>query len=140
MQPIRPILATVIAAAALGLVACGGGGGGDDEAAEAANVTPTQAVTEIAAVRKALDDGLAALQSGDRTKADDIVSDGYLEHFEKVEGPLEEVDGELKEELEDAINGDIRDQIKDGASAADVEKLVDQAKQDLDEAETKLKS
>jgi hypothetical protein len=137
MRPIRRTLATVITAAALGLVACGGGGGSDETSAEAAQATPAQAVTEIAAVRRALDDGLAALQSGDRTKADDIVSEGYLEHFEKVEGPLEKVDGELKEELEESINGDTRDKIKNGASTADVEKL---AKQDLDEAQTKLKS
>jgi hypothetical protein len=137
MRPIRRTLATVITAAALGLVACGGGGGSDETSAEAAQATPAQAVTEIAAVRRALDDGLAALQSGDRTKADDIVSQGYLEHFEKVEGPLEKVDGELKEELEESINGDTRDKIKNGASTADVEKL---AKQDLDEAQTKLKS
>jgi hypothetical protein len=142
MRPTRTIIAALLVALALGLVACGGGSDDDEasEAAEAANVTPAQAVTEIAAVRKALDDGVAALQAGDRDKADDLVSDGYLEHFEKVEGPLEQVDGELKEELEEKINGDIRDKIKDGASAADVEKLVDEAKQDLAEAETKLKS
>jgi hypothetical protein len=140
MRLIRPITAVFVTAGAFGLVACGGNDGESSTAAKAANVTPAQAVTEIAAVRKALDDGVAALQSGDRSKADDIVSEGYLEHFEKVEGPLEGVDGELKEELEEKINGDIRDKIKDGASAAEVQKLVDEAKQDLSKAESKLQS
>ena len=70
-----------------------------------------------------------------RRGAEETVGDAYLEHFEQVEDPLEEVDQELMEELEDAISTEIRTKIKDGEPAAEVEALVDATKADLDQAE-----
>ena len=61
-----------------------------------------------------------------------------LEHFELVEGPLEEADEELNEELEVQIREELRAEIEAGAPAGEVEKLVDQINRGLDEAETAL--
>ena len=69
----------------------------DSEAAEH-QAAPSQAVTEIAAVRSGLAGALATYKSGDGAAADEQVGTAYLEHFEFVEGPLEKVDHELKEE------------------------------------------
>src|SRR3954447_15012388 len=106
--------------AALSLSACGD----DSTVASEEQSTPEQAIAEIGAVRAALDDALAAVRSGDAAQADEILSEGYVEHFEKVEGPLEKVDEELNEELEETLSKDIRAKVKAGASAAEVERLV----------------
>ena len=85
-----------------------------------------------------LDEGLAQYQDGDTAAADTTVGDAYLEHFEKVEHPLEEQDHELMEELEHRISTEIRNEMKEGASADEVAALVEQTKADLDKAKAKL--
>jgi ABC-type enterochelin transport system substrate-binding protein len=121
---------------ALALAACGG----ESESEEAAeqNATPAQARAEIGEVRKALDTAVSQLQEGDAKAADNTVSEGYLEHFEKVEGPLGKVDGELNEKLEDSIREGLREKIQDGGSVAEVTQMVNAIKADLATAEQKL--
>ncbi len=85
-----------------------------------------------------LDEGLAQYQDGDQEAADTTVGDAYLEHFEKVEHSLEERDHELMEELEHRISTEIRDEMKDGASADEVAALVEETKAELDTAKAKL--
>jgi high-affinity iron transporter len=134
---LRPLLSTLALTGALALAACGG----NDEttAASEEQTTPEQAIAEIGAVRDSLDRAVQAVKDGDAGRADEILADGYVEHFELVEGPLEEVDAELNEELEEALSHDIRDQVKGGASAKEVEALVDDVKADLETAERKLR-
>jgi len=67
------------------------------------------------------------------------VSTAYLEHFELVEGPLGEADEELNEHLEELIREELRGAISDGATVAEVKKLVAEANDGLDEARTVLK-
>ena len=86
-----------------------------------------------------MDEGLQQLKAGDRKTAEETVADGYLEHFEHVEGPLEKADGELNEKIEDSLREELREKIKTGASVAEVTALVDEIKADLDTAEGKLK-
>ena len=74
-----------------------------------------------------------------RPPADDAVSEGYLQHFEDVEGPLDKVDHELNEKLEDTIKGDLREKIKSGASVAEIARLIAAVDADLATAERKLK-
>ena len=133
---LRTALVSLALVCALGLVACGGESG-SEEAAEQ-NATPAQARAEIGEVRKALDTAVAELKEGDAKAADNTVSEGYLEHFEKVEGPLEKVDGELNEKLEDSIREDLRETIQDGGSVAEVTQKIDAIKADLATAEQKL--
>src|SRR3954447_16220085 len=131
---------SALSAAAIGgvfaLSACGGD---DDKAKESeASASPAQAIKEIAAVRVALAQAAGQVKAGHKSAADNTVSEAYLQHFEKVEGPLEERDHELNEELEESISQELRDKIKT-ASASDVEAFVVEIEGDLTTAEGKLK-
>src|SRR5829696_2523428 len=71
---------------------------------------------------------------GGADEAEETVGDAYLEHFEQVEGPLGERDHELMEELEEAISTDLRNDIKAGKTADEIEASVKEIEEDLDEA------
>jgi DNA anti-recombination protein RmuC len=103
------------------------------------NATPAQARAEIGEVRAALDSALASLRDGDAKAAENAVSEGYLQHFEKVEGPLEKVDQELNEDLEETIREQLRDKIRTGGSVEEVTAMISEIKADLDTAEQKLR-
>ena len=122
----------VLVVAALALAAAGCGGSSDSEESE--DATPTEAIAEIATIRKALDDAVDQVRTGDTDAADTTVGDAYLEHFEHVEDPLGERDHDLMEELEEAISTDLRNQIKAGEDAAAIEASVAEIKSDLDRA------
>jgi hypothetical protein len=127
----------VLALLALSLVSFGAACGSDDESSEE-DITPAAAAAEIDRIKSLLDDALAKYVGGDAEAAEEIVGDAYLEHFEKVEHPLEEVDEELMEDLEGTISTEIRTKMKDGAPAAEVEGLIERTKADLDRAKTAL--
>lgn len=133
------VLAMLLALALL--AGCGDGSDSTtgDEAEEHAAVTAQQAIAEIGEVRSGLAAGLAALRQGDAEKADRLVGDAYLEHFELVEGPLEQRDEKLNEELEELIREEIRGEIEGGAPPSEVADLVRRANRELDEAEAALK-
>jgi DNA repair exonuclease SbcCD ATPase subunit len=136
----------VLALLALSLVSFGAACGSDDESSAAAttaesseeDTTPAAAAAEIDTIKSMLDDALAKYKAGDTDAAEETVGDAYLEHFEKVEHPLEEVDEELMEDLEHTISTDIRTKMKNGAPASEIEHLIEQTKTDLDEAKSKL--
>jgi hypothetical protein len=127
------VLALALLVGALALAGAGCGSSDDEESA-----TPTEAVAEIDEIKSMLDQGLAQYRSGDAGAADTTVGDAYLEHFEKVEHPLEERDEELMEDLEHRISTEIRDRMKADAPADEVAQLIDETKADLDTAKTKL--
>jgi hypothetical protein len=112
---------------------------GSSEASTDETATPQQAIREIAAVRKGLDQALATYRSGDKAGADQQVGDAYLQHFELVEGPLGKADRALNEELEDGIREELRGLIKDGAPVAQVAKLHRAIGAELDRAEAALR-
>ena len=126
----------VLALLALTLVGLGAGCGSDD--ADEADVTPAAAAAEIDTIKSMLDDALAKYEDGDAEAAEELVGDAYLEHFEEVEHPLEEADEELMEDLEHTISTEIREQMKDGAPAAEVAQLIAATKADLDRAKAAL--
>jgi hypothetical protein len=133
----KTILVLIIALGALmsgvALAACGGG---DSRSGEA--VSSQEATAEIDEIKTMLDDGLTKYRSGDADAAEQIVGDAYLEHFEKVEHPLEERDPELMEKLEKRISTEIRDEMKSGTEADTIASLIDETKMDLDTAKAKL--
>ena len=130
----------VVAAVAAGMLAAGcGSDESSSEASKEETATPQQAIREIAAVRQGLDQAIATYRSGDKAAADEQVGDTYLQHFEIVEGPLEEADKELNEKLEDGIREELRGLIKDGAPKAQVEKLHEEIAAELDKAEAALR-
>ena len=135
---LRTALVSLTLVSTLALAACGGSDGESEEAAEQ-QATPARARAEIGEVRKALDSAVSSLAEGDAKAADNAVSEGYLEHFEQVEGPLEKVDPELKEKLEDSIRENLRDTIQHGGSVALVTRMVSAIKADLTTAEQKLR-
>jgi predicted small lipoprotein YifL len=141
------LLIVLLGLVALTVTACGSDEDDDsppaaatatDEGEEEGEVTAEEAAAEIDEIKRMLDEGLAQYQAGDQEAADTTVGDAYLEHFEKVEHPLEEQDHELMEDLEHRISTEIRDEMKEGASADEVTALVEETKADLDTAKAKL--
>jgi hypothetical protein len=135
----RPLLAATALAAAALIAGCADEESSAGAEEEHAAATPQKAIAEIAAVRAGLTAGLAAYEQGNAAKADELVGDAYLEHFELVEPPLEQRDEELNEELEELIREELRQEIKAGAEQSEVAGLVKQANRELDEAEEALK-
>jgi hypothetical protein len=119
----------------LGLAACGGG----ETTPTPAPVSNRDARKEAEATRAALRTALGELKRGDRNRAQNTVSEGYLQHFENVERPLDKVDHELKERLEEGIATTLRRKIASGAPVAEVEALISSADADLVRAEEKLR-
>ena len=141
------LLIVLLGVVALTVTACGSDEDSSPAAATATDegeeegedeITAEEAAAEIDEIKRMLDEGLAQYQDGDTKAADTTVGDAYLEHFEKVEHPLEEQDHELMEDLEHRISTEIRDEMKEGASADEVAALVEQTKADLDTAKAKL--
>ena len=136
------LLIVLIGLVALTVTACGSD---DDDSSPAAatatdegEITAEEAAAQIDEIKRMLDEGLAQYQDGDQEAADTTVGDAYLEHFEKVEHSLEERDHELMEDLEHRISTEIRQEMKEGASADEVAALVEETKADLDTAKAKL--
>lgn len=119
-------------AATLALAACGDDSGGSPEAEPAAS--PEVAITEVEATQEGLQEALDTYSGGDQAAAADQASETYLQHFEVVEGPLEDVDAELTEELEEAIREDLVGAMESGDPVPDVRKLVEEIDADLAEA------
>ena len=134
---LRTAVVSLVIVSALALAACGSEAESDEAAEKQAS--PAEARAEIGEVRNALDSAVAALRDGDAEAADNAVSEGYLEHFEKVEGPLAKVDAELNEKLEASIREELRQTIQDGGSLAEVTRMVSAIKADLATAEQKLR-
>jgi hypothetical protein len=129
MRRLSPVLFLVAALLALAAAGCGGSDGSDEESA-----TPAEAGTEIEEIKTMLATAVAQVRSGDADAAEETVGDAYLEHFEKVEGPLGERDHDLMEELEEAISTDLRREIKAGKAVDEIESAVDEIEDDLERA------
>jgi hypothetical protein len=129
MRRLSPVLILLIAALALAVAGCGGNDESEEESA-----TPAEAVTEIEEIKTMLATAVNQVRAGDADAAEETVGDAYLEHFEHVEHPLGEEDHELMEELEEAISTDLRNDIKDGKSADEIEAAVAEINTDLDRA------
>jgi hypothetical protein len=129
MRRLSPVLFLVAATLALAAAGCGGSDESEEESA-----TPAEAVTEIREIKTMLATAVDQVRSGDADAAEETVGDAYLEHFEKVEAPLGERDHDLMEELEEAISTDLRNEIKDGKPADEIESAVDEIEDDLERA------
>ena len=139
LSKVRLLVLVIASCGALGVGGCGDDDGDGSKGAAEEQSTPAVAVEEIGETETALDNAVTQLRAGDRKQAEETVAEAYLQHFEKVEGPLEKADPELNEELEEAISGELREKIRSGASVREVTKLVADIKDDLATAEGKLK-
>jgi hypothetical protein len=115
------------------------GCGGSDESEEE-STTPAEAVAEIQEIKTMLATAVDQVRQGDADAAEETVGDAYLEHFEHVEGPLGERDHDFMEELEEAISTDLRNDIKAGKTADEIEDAVEEIESDLDRAVELLES
>ena len=122
-------LLALLAALVLVVAGCGGSDEPDEESA-----TPTEAVGEIEEIKSLLATAVQQVRDGDSDAAEETVGDAYLEHFEDVEAPLGERDHDFMEELEEAISTDLRNEIKDGGTADEIEASVEEINVDLDRA------
>ena len=136
MLRLSAVLSVLLATLALGATA---GCGGSDESEEE-GATPAEAVAEIGEIKTLLATAVDQVRAGDADAAEETVGDAYLEHFESVEDPLGERDHDLMEELEEAISTDLRNDIKDGSTADEIETKVDEIEADLDKAVELLQS
>jgi hypothetical protein len=132
----RTLLLGLAATASLGLAACGSGD--SKRASSPKQISNAQAATEVAYVSRGVEAALATYTKGRRATAAEQVANLYLEHFEKVEGPLGKVDEALKERLEELLSTDLRNKMKSGAPVTEVRSLVITAKRDLALAAAKL--
>jgi hypothetical protein len=137
----RAVALTAAMAGTLAVGACGSDEKNDNQAREAVEQesSPQVAITEIGETQAGLKKGLAAYDPATPARADEIVAETYLQHFEKVEGPLGKVDPELNEELEEAISGEIRGDIKKKVPRTELERLVKSTQADLETAKEKLR-
>jgi uncharacterized phage infection (PIP) family protein YhgE len=134
--PVGPAGVAVVLAASL-LGACGGEDKSGSETTAAAQSTAAEAVKQIDKTTAGLDRAVQQLRDGDAKAAKETVSETYLQHFEDVEHPLEEVAPELKEGLEEGIADDLRNDI--GKTSTDeVVAEVDALKRKLATAKDKL--
>jgi high-affinity iron transporter len=130
---LKPLLTPVLVATAFGFAACGG----DDDSESAGSTSAPSGAAELDATREGLQQARTTYRQGDTAAADEQVSSAYVDHFEQVEGPLEEKDHELNEQLEDTIREDLRAAIKSG-DKAQVEKLFREIFADMEKAEALL--
>ena len=135
MRRLSPVLLLALAALLLAVAGCGGSDESDEESA-----TPAEAVAEIDEIKVLLARAVAEVRDGDSEAAEETVGDAYLEHFEHVEGPLGERDHELMEELEEAISTDLRNNIKAGKAADEIQEEVNEIRRELDRAVEALES
>jgi hypothetical protein len=135
----RRTASLALIAGSLVLVACGGDDSSSSEESERESATPATAVKEVGETRDALKTALATYKDGDAATAQEQVAEAYVSHFEEVEGPLEDKNEELNEDLEHAISGDLRDSMKAGKPVAAVERQVNDILADLDKAEAALR-
>ena len=136
LSAVFSVLPVLLATLALGVTA---GCGGSDEAEEKA-ATPAEAVVEIGKIKTLLASAVAQARAGDFETAEETVADAYVDHFESVEAPLGERDQDLMEELEEAISTTLRNEIKDGKGADEIETTVDAINANLDKAVEILQS
>ena len=118
------------------LAACGGDDDSGSQATEAQS-SSAQAIDEIDETSAGLDQALAQLRDGDAKAAKETVAETYLQHFEEVEAPLEKVDAELMEKLEEGISTDLRGDIGK-ESAEQITHQVNQLKLGLATAKSRL--
>lgn len=134
----RSALLALLLGATLALAACGDDSSTSTEAEEASS--PDVALAEIGETQAGLAEAQATYASGDAAVASDQVQETYLQHFELVEGPLEEVDPELTEELEEQIREELVQSIEAGDPVADVKALVAEIDKGLKQATSQLEA
>ena len=78
-----------------------------------------------------LNNAISSIQNGNYLAADKNVSSAYLDNFEYLEAPIEEVNSTLMLQIETNMRENLRALIKNQTSLADVEAYISNIKDDL---------
>jgi hypothetical protein len=137
----RRIALLALMTSSLALAACGSDDSSSSTSSEPEqeNTSAATALREVGETRDALKSALATYKDGDAASAQEQVAEAYVSHFEEVEGPLEDKNEELNEDLEHAISDDLRQSMKAGKPVAAVERQINEILADLDKAEAALR-
>lgn len=85
----------------------------------------TDLMTYVENIRNLLNQVKVKYAEGDKDTAQSLATKAYLDNFEFLEGPLEESNPELVEELEEMMREELRDMISNDASVSEVDQQVD---------------
>ncbi len=87
-----------------------------------------------------LNNALSSLQNGDYVAADKNVSSAYLDNFEYLEAPIEEVNSTLMLQIETNMRENLRDMIQNQTSLPVIEAYITDIKADLEVSKQLLSS
>ncbi len=87
-----------------------------------------------------LNNALSSLQNGDYVAADKNVSSAYLDNFEYLEAPIEEVNSTLMLQIETNMRENLRDMIQNQTSLPVIEAYIIDIKADLEVSKQLLSS
>ena len=138
-MPTKLTAVALVVLSALALAACGNPKKKDQAATNDSTATPIQALQEIDYVRKDLLRVTNEVAEGSRGTAVEIAKETYVQHFEKVEKPLDKVDHELNEKLEEGLRDKLPKMIKSGKSKSAIGKFAQRLDTDLAAAQEQLK-
>lgn len=89
----------------------------------------------LSTIRNLLDKSITEINTGNYTGASELVDIAYIDNYEYIEGPLEELDSELMEETEVMIREDLANAIEDKKPLEEITTLHNNIKSNLDTAE-----
>jgi len=103
--------------------------------AQEENGEETDPLTTLSTIRTLLNQSITELNAGNNTGASELVDIAYIDNYEYIEGPLEELDSELMEETEVMIREDLANAIEDKKPIDEITTLHNNIKSNLDTAE-----
>jgi hypothetical protein len=103
--------------------------------AQEENGEESDPLTILSTIRNLLDKSITELNAGNFTGASELVDIAYIDNYEYIEDPLEELDSELMEETEVMIREDFANAIEDKKPLNEITTLHNNIKSNLDMAE-----
>jgi hypothetical protein len=103
--------------------------------AQEENGEESDPLTVLSTIRNLLDKSITELNVGNFTGASELVDIAYIDNYEYIEDPLEELDSELMEETEVMIREDFANAIEDKKPLNEITTLHNNIKSNLDMAE-----
>ncbi len=92
-------------------------------------------LTILSTIRTLLNQSITEINAGNYTGASELVDVAYIDNYEYIEDPLEELDSELMEETEVMIREDLASAIEDQKPLDEITTLHNNIKSNLDTAE-----
>jgi hypothetical protein len=92
-------------------------------------------LTILSTIRTLLNQSITEVNAGNYTGASELVDIAYIDNYEYIEDPLEELDSELMEETEVMIREDLASAVEDQKPLDEITTLHNNIKSNLDTAE-----